>query len=62
MKTLRQTSELRDERHHVVLLEDLLQLQLHVLIHVGLERALQHDPPRSQDVVEPVRDAEHRPT
>jgi len=40
----RPTSELRDEGHHAVLLEDPLQFGLHVLIHVGFKRVLEQDP------------------
>lgn len=60
-KTTQRASELCDEGDHVVLLEDLLQSGLHVLVHVGFERVLQQDPPGRQDVVQPVRHAEHHP-
>lgn len=56
------TSQLCDEGDQAVLLEDLLQFGLHVLVHVGVERVLEQDPPCSQDVVQPVRHVEHRPT
>lgn len=57
----RPTSELGDEGDHAVLLKDLLQFQLHVLIHVGFECALQQDPPSRQNVMQPVRHAKHHP-
>lgn len=55
------TSELRDEGHHAVLLEDLVQFGLHVLVHVGLQRVLQENPSSCQQVMQPVWDAEHDP-
>lgn len=56
------TSELRDEGHQAVLLQDLLQLGPHVLLHVGLKGVLHQDPACSQKVVQPDRHLEHRPS
>lgn len=56
------TSELRDERHHAVLLEDVLQLGLHVVVHVGLKGVLEQDSPSGQDVMQEVGHVEHRPS